>query len=343
MVTVRFADTSDQPRWDTFVQDHPYALLAHQFAFYDFIPRVMNITPYYWMAEEAGEVVGIAPFFLRSHFALGKRLTSIPYLNTGGLLTTSETAQQALWQAISDFALSKGVKTIELRNRHSTLPQFEARQGRSASIIPILATEEAAWGQLKSVARNRIRKAQGHGFEVKHGFDHLEGFWRAYGDNMYFLGSPVLTKRWFGMLADTPQLGGHLITLTHQGQLVAGIVLMNFKNGTENGWTSSLLAARELYCNDLLYWEATQWSLQQGLSWLDLGRSQAGGGHEKFKEKFGAQSIALPYQEVERSASGWQAVTHEPEALYDAFNRNWKRIPQLVATAIGPYFSRQVY
>jgi hypothetical protein len=160
---------------------------------------------------------------------------------------------------------------------------------------------------------------------------------------MYFLGSPVLPRRWFEHLAEHPTLGGHLITLAHQGRTVAGIVLMTFKEGVENGWTASLIAARDLYCNDLLYWEATRWAVAQGHQWLDLGRSQAEGSHEKFKEKFGAKSLLLPYQELTHNPSGWQAVTHEPEGLYEAFNRTWKRLPQRLATLIGPYVSRQVY
>jgi predicted N-acyltransferase len=196
---------------------------------------------------------------------------------------------------------------------------------------------------MKSVARNRIRKAQNAGLTVQHGFDFLDGFYAAYVENMRVLGAPPLTRKWFANLMDFPALKPHFITLAHEGKTVAGMVLLVFKDGTENNWTGSTLAARTLYGNDLLYWEAMRWATEQNLRWLDLGRSEAGGSHEKFKEKFGAVSQSLPYQEIQRHGDEWSAATSEPEGLYRAFTSVWKRLPMPIHRAVGPYFSRQIY
>jgi FemAB-related protein (PEP-CTERM system-associated) len=343
MINVRHASPSDQARWDAFVQHHPHAQLAHPFAWHGFLSSTMRIKPIYWIAEQDQDVVGIAPFFLRSHLGLGKRLTSMPYLNTGGILAAGSQARDAIWQTVSEWAVENQVDAVELRNRFDSLPTFEIRHGRTASIIDLPPTEEQAWGQMRSTARNRIRKAQEAGLTAQIGFEHFEGFWGAYTENMRALGAPVLHRRWFLRMAVTPALNAHLITLKYQGDIVAGMVLMDFKDGTENGWTSSTVAARALYCNDLLYWEAIRWAIRRGLRWLDLGRSQSGGGHERFKEKFGARTIDLPYQEIHRSGTAWQSVTAEPEGLYRAFTTVWKRLPLPLATLAGPYFSRQIY
>jgi FemAB-related protein (PEP-CTERM system-associated) len=303
----------------------------------------MQIEPVYWIAEQDQEVVGIAPFFLRTHWGLGKRMTSVPYLNTGGVLAANAPAREAIWQTVSSWAAENRVDAIELRNRFDTLPAFEVRQGRTASIIDLPTGEAQAWDQMRSAARNRIRKAQESGLTVHVGFEHFEGFWRAYAENMRALGAPVLSRQWFLQMAETPALNAHLITLQYQGDTVAGMVLIDFKDGTENGWTSSTVAARALYCNDLLYWEAMRWAIGRGLRWLDLGRSQSGGGHERFKEKFGARTIHLPYQEIHRVGREWVSVTEEPEGLYRTFTTVWKRLPLPFATLAGPYFSRQIY
>lgn len=343
MVAVRLASSLDHARWDVYVQAHPQALLAHQFAWFSLLAEVFRIEPVYWLAEEADQVVGLAPFFVRRHVGLGTRLCSMPYLNTGGLLASSPSGRDALWNAVQDWAAQKRVGSIELRSRYEPLPNFAPREGRTASIISLPPSEDAAWDQMRSVARNRIRKAQKAGLTLQHGFRNFDGFWRAYGENMRALGAPVLPRRFFLALAEQPTLKPHLITVQHQGETVAGMVLLGFKDGMENGWTASTLAARALYCNDLLYWEAMRWGVAHGRRWLDLGRSQAGGGHEHFKEKFGAQTIRLPYQELRRTPTGWQAVTAEPRGLYTAFAALWKRLPLPLATRLGPYVSRQVY
>jgi hypothetical protein len=208
--------------------------------------------------------------------------------------------------------------------------------GRTASIIPLPDSEDAAWDNLKSTARNRIRKAQG--LTVQHGMEYLNRWWPAYAENMYMLGAPVLSKRFFRALPNA-----HMIVLEQNGEVVAGMVLVNFKDVSENGWTSSTAAARDLYANDLLYWEAIRWTIAQGYAYLDLGRSEAGSGHERFKEKFNAQTVALPYQEMAYQDGAWQAVTEEPTRLYDLFRMIWGKLPVGLATYLGPYVSRQVY
>lgn len=345
MLTIRLANDDDQKGWEVYIAGHPQALLGHQFAWRAFFEETFKLTTHYWLAQSETGIVGIAPFVLRNHIGLGKRLTSLPYLNTGGILADDETIQAALWEKISLWAARERVASVELRGRYAPLAPYAVRQGRSASIIPLAADESAAWDSLRSAARNRIRKAEGHGLRAQHGFQHFEGFWRAYADNMLALGAPVLARRFFLNLRDTPALDPHLITLWHEGECVAGIVLLGFKDGAENGWTASHIAARTLYSNDLLYWEAMRWGVSRGLRWLDLGRSQVGGGHERFKEKFGAESIALPYQELahDPQTNTWRGLTEEPEALYKTFTGVWKRLPLPLATRIGPYFSRQIY
>ena len=325
------------------MEQHPDALPAHQFAWRGFIAQTFDLEPVYWIAREGSQVAGIAPFFMRNHIGLGRRLTSVPYLNTGGILTTSDTVRDAMWAVIQKDAAARGVDSIELRSRTSPLPGFALREGRSVSVIPLPASEDEAWDNLRSSARNRIRKAQTAGLVARHGFDYLEGFYAAYVENMRVLGAPPLAKKWFANLRDFPALKPHLITLEHSGDIVAGMLLLNFRDGTENNWTGSTLAARAIYSNDLLYWVAIRWAISQNLRWLDLGRSEAGGGHEKFKEKFGAVSQLLPYQEVHFQDGKWTAVTEEPEGLYRAFTSVWKRLPMPIHRALGPYFSRQIY
>jgi FemAB-related protein (PEP-CTERM system-associated) len=343
LIDIQLAQATDAAAWDAFVQSHAAAQLAHQVVWRDFIPQTFNLQAIYWIARDGDQVVGLAPFFLRNHLGLGRRLTSIPYINTGGLLTASDAVRDAMWDAILKWASAQKIDSIELRNRESYLPAYEIRSGRSVSVIPLPSSEDEAWSSMKSVARNRIRKAQQAELTVQHGFDFVDGFYAAYVENMRVLGAPPLAKKWFANLMDFPALKPHLITLAKNGETVAGMVLLIFKDGTENNWTGSTLAARSLYCNDLLYWEAMRWAIGKNLGWLDLGRSEAGGTHEKFKEKFGAVSTLLSYQEIHREGDTWTGITSEPEGLYHAFTSVWKRLPMPIHRAFGPYFSRQIY
>jgi serine/alanine adding enzyme len=343
LITVRPVSPNDSIQWDSYVALHPKALLAHRFYWKAFLEQTMKLQTRYWLAEDGQEIKGIAPFALRKHLGLGNRLTSLPYLNTGGILADTPEISEAIWQAISSWAQANSINTIELRSRHESLSAFSVRVGRSASIIPIPSIEGAAWTALRSTARNRIRKAENNGLEVRHGFEYFDGFWQAYAENMKLLGAPALSRRFFLSLAEHPETGAHLITLWQGKKIAAGMVLLKFKDGAENGWTSSTVAARDLYANDLLYWTAIRWAVSEGLKWLDLGRSQADSSLQKFKEKFGAETIQLPYQEIQHGAEGWASVTSEPEALYHAFQTVWTRLPLSISKRLGPYFSRQIY
>gem|GEM_PF-3768983 len=341
MLIIRQASVADEFRWNAYIEQHPDSMLGHQFVWFSTFQAIFHIQPYYWIAESDGNVVGVAPFFKRSHIGLGTRLTSMPYLNTGGILANSETVQHKIWSTIQLWAQTHNIKTIELRNRDTSLIDYEIREGRTVSVIDIPDTYDAALKLLKSSARRNVKKAQKANLKFLSGFQYLESFWQVYAENMQFLGAPVLPFEFFDILGQQTQ--SHLHVVENAGEVVAGMVLMDFKDGTENGWVASKISARDLAANDFLYWSVMEWCVDNQKKWFDLGRSEKDGGHQRFKEKFGAKSLDLPYQEIEYADNQWRAVSEEPTALYDMFRTVWRKLPPPLAKRVGGYFSRQIY
>lgn len=340
-LTYRLADINDREIWNHYVINHNEATLGHQFEWWLQVNKAMRLRTFYWMMLQNEQLVGVAPFVLRNHLGLGKRLVSIPYVNNGGILADSPALASEFLSHILNWATSIKVDSIELRNRYVAIEGYAVREGRSTSVVHLPGDEDVAWKMLKSTARNRVRAAQKNDLHVQHGWQHLDRFWQIYAENMKILGAPALSKRWF--LALPHHLDTHLLTIWQGNVMVSGMVFVNHKDGTEDIWVGTSHYGRSLSATDLLYWEAIRWAISQGHTWLDFGRSEAGGGHERFKKKFGAEALVLPYQELHRRGDVWEAKIEEPEWLYQIFFAVWSRLPRFLIDRIGPYFSRQLY
>src|SRR6266568_41708 len=80
------APLSRRPEWLTILQ---YAL-QHE--------------PYLLEATEAGRTVGLLPLVLVLSFLFGRLLVGLPYLNTGGVMTTDDEAARRLIDRAIDLA-----------------------------------------------------------------------------------------------------------------------------------------------------------------------------------------------------------------------------------------------
>ncbi len=166
-------------------------------------------------------------------------------------------------------------------------------------LVPLPAREEEAWAALKSSCRNRIRKAQQNGLEVRVATD------ASVADRFYDQFVEVYGKQ--GMMTpfgvDRAQsLYRHLapaarllpIEVQQEGRTLAS-GLFPFDDRCIYFWgAASWLREQHLYPNELLHWEVIRFAVTRGLRAYNMC-----GGHSQFKDKFGGADV--PYRTFSRS------------------------------------------
>src|ERR1700745_2285958 len=115
--------TSDANRWEQFVADHPDATNFHRLGWKQVIENVFEWPTFYLMAEESGTVRGILPIVWQKSRLFGSFVTSMPFLNAGGVVGETPEAERTLLGEAILIAQRVGADYLELR--HRTNHRFE--------------------------------------------------------------------------------------------------------------------------------------------------------------------------------------------------------------------------
>jgi hypothetical protein len=126
---------SVEKSWDRFVERHAAATVGHLSAWGRIAQQAYGAEPIYLTAEDAGEPVGVLPLVLTQSRLFGRRLTSMPFLDYGGVLAEpGRGVEQALVEAALAVARERRAQTLRRRSTLAAVTRAE----------PIRRTEPSA-------------------------------------------------------------------------------------------------------------------------------------------------------------------------------------------------------
>jgi serine/alanine adding enzyme len=338
-VSVTVTADAQAPEWDRFVMAHPGATGYHEWAWRDVIQRTFGHEPIYLSAWQDGLLSGVLPLVFINSRLFGRTLTSLPFLNYGGVVSNSDAVAGQLVEAAAHVAQQRRCPHVELRHigrRFSALP---ARQHKVTMLLRLVAP---VWEGLDRKVRNQIRKAQKSGLTAERGgAELLADFYTVFARNMRDLGTPVYSRRLFEeVLRAFPERSAlHVVRL--DGRPVAAGLTFRTAGTVEVPWASSIRDYNSLCPNHLLYWSAIEAAVDRGCDTLDFGRSTPGEGTFKFKEQWGAQPVPLHWEY--RLLDGAELPNLSPSnPKYRLMIETWKRLPLPIATRLGPHIVRSI-
>jgi len=337
--TVDVATDADASAWDGYVESHPDVTGYHAWAWRRVFKNAFGHDSVYLIARDGARVVGVLPLVHIRSALFGRTLTSMAFLNYGGIVADSDAAAQALLAAAGEEATRLRCRHVELRHKARQFPDLPCRQHK---VTMVLALEDGMWERLDRKVRNQVRKAQKSELVVERGGVELRGeFYRVFARNMRDLGTPVYSPRLFdevlGQFAGRAHL--HIVRLGAQ-PVAAGLT---FRTGrmVEVPWASSIREHNSLCPNHLLYWSILESALADGCDALDFGRSTPHEGTYKFKEQWGAQPVPLHWEYVLAAGSS-VPDTGPANPKFSLLIGAWKKLPLPIATMIGPHIVRGI-
>jgi FemAB-related protein (PEP-CTERM system-associated) len=198
------------------------------------------------------------------------------------------------------------------------------------------------WNNFIPEIRNRIKKAQKSGLEIKiGGRELLDNFYFIYSFHMKELGTPVLGKVFFKNMCLKFPKNTKIFIVHHQGVLMGVALIIFFKDTIEVPWISSL-GKYFPYCpNNLMYWEIIKYGCQQGFKYFDFGRSTKDSSHALFKTRWGARPVDLSWQYYSSNINRLPKISPDNPRFGLAINI-WKKLPLLLTNSIGPKIARHL-
>lgn len=337
-VEVRFYEGHGQ-EWDAYVERNPEATLYHLYAWRHVLKESLGHDSFYLAAYAHDQIVGILPLTLVKSRLFGTSLSSMPFLNYGGVCAENLASSDALYAKAVELAKQHQVKYLELRNCRQPHASNPLRLEKATFILPLADTEEQTFAAFRKATRNRIRKVDEHGLTLQRGQEILDEFYAGFAIAMKEHGTPVLPKSFFESV------------LKHFGEMVTFYVAA--KDGDPAGVKLTIVWRDTMYqiwggypnkhkarlANYLLSWEATRDAVKAGLKQCDFGRSTKESGPAEFKRHFSCQEFQL-YWEYPYLASRSMPSLNPSNKKYQTAISVWRHLPLSVTKMFGPKLSR---
>src|SRR5713101_3158471 len=164
-LTVTVASEDDRPEWDAFVTGglsearglRPDACSYHEWAWRSVFERTFGHECIYLAARRNGRVAGVVPLVEIKSLLFGRMMTSLPFVNYGGVLAESDAAARVLVDAAAGIARARGCKHVELRHTDRRFFDLPCKQHK---VTMRLHLQAGMWDRLDRKVRNQIRKAE---------------------------------------------------------------------------------------------------------------------------------------------------------------------------------------
>jgi FemAB-related protein (PEP-CTERM system-associated) len=338
-LTLRPLEAAGTRAWDAFVYSRPDGTFFHLAAWRAVIERAFGHPTHYTVAEQDGAIVGILPLAHVRTLLFGNTLVSLPFCVYGGPLAVDADAALALEAHADALMESTGAHAIEFRYRDQTDNGWIERPELYVTFRkPIAADEEKNLKAIPRKQRAMVRKGMQNGL-VSVVTGETDVLHRVYGESVRNLGTPVFSRRYFRLLAES--FGGcyDVVIVLDRDRPIAGVMNFYYRDEVLPYYGGGTQEARQRAGNDFMYWEVMRRAAARGCRLFDFGRSKLGTGSYAFKRNWGFQPMPLRYRY--KLGPGRTIPDHNPlNPKYRLFIAGWKRLPLPVANAIGPHIVR---
>jgi serine/alanine adding enzyme len=350
-VNVVVCNENRRADWDELIAQCADATSGHLWNWRDVVGSAYGFDPHYLLAQDSrGRAIAAAPFIFVRSLLYGSELSSMPYLDYGGVChadsldaASRNAAQAGLIAYARELASKLRAKRLHIRSMMQMQAPFEVSTEKVAQHLALSSTIDEQMRRLPSERRNRLKRIEklGLGVEVNDATDPaaLADFCATYSENMRDLGSPTHGYRFFSNLVSGFRDRLSLIRVRSQGRVVAAGLAMNFRGSMMLPWSGATFEGRPVYATNALYWRAIRLGIESGCHTFDFGRSSVGSGIFEFKRQWGPTPVQ-PY---------WSTLYLSPRASaprqrksLQTISRLWRHMPLRVARAFGPGLRRGI-
>jgi hypothetical protein len=347
-------DPLQDPRWDRFVEDHPLGLICHLSGWKQVLeasfPHMKG--HYLTLLNQDNSIRAALPVFEIKSLFTGNRLVSIPFATNCDPLISSHEDMRELLDAAIDLSNKFKCAKIEIRTLES-LPFIE--DDRICRVVQNkthkLSLESDLDDLMKTFSRQvrrKITKPLHSATEIqlaKNEADFTE-FYHLYVRTRKRLGLPPQPHHFFKSLWGEFSLNRRitLLLVRHEGELVAGLLMFNFKDRCSCEYLASDVSFKKINMDTdyFLYWEAIKVAHSEGYKIFDFGRTGINNeGLMSFKNLWGTKVMDLPqfYYPKELCSS---LNSSEESFSYNFIRKISKNVPDPIFQMMGNFLYKHL-
>jgi CelD/BcsL family acetyltransferase involved in cellulose biosynthesis len=305
MGSLTVVDPISDSSWDAFVKNHPFGWVSHLAGWSRILkhsfPHVKGV---FLALKNDGHVEAALPFYEVESRLIGKRIVSIPFATLSDPLVEEESQMQTLVDEAIRYSRDTGAKYLEIRTRGAYPHMRDERLAVSRHykhhfmfLDPDPETVKKSFD--RSCVRQRISRAVKCSVTSRPAQDErdLISFYRLYLMTRRRLHLPPQPYSFLESLWKifSPDKIVSIRLAEYQGRIIAGLLLLKFRDRVSAEFMVSDERFREVSPNHLLVWEAIREACTEGYKIFDFGRT-AGSNLSlmNFKRHWGTRVAELP-------------------------------------------------
>lgn len=337
---IKTLDVSNYSRWDSFVETTADATFFHQSGWKEVVEKAFGHKTYYLYVENNGKISGILPLVHIKSRLFGNSLVSTAFCVYGGIVANDEQSYFELDKEACRLAEELAVDCLEMRNRVQKTPARPHKELYVTFRKELDSDIEKNFLAIPRKQRAMVRKGIDAGL-ISTIDSNVDRLYQAYSESVRNLGTPVFSKKYFQTLKDVFADQCEVLTVEHNGQLIASVMNFYYKDEVLPYYGGGTDMARNVKGNDFMYWEVMRRAVEKGIKIFDYGRSKIGTGSYSFKKNWGFQAEPLFYEfYLVKSDSLPDINPLNPK--YQLFIAAWKHLPLRISQMVGPWLAKDL-
>jgi serine/alanine adding enzyme len=351
-VTVVVCDENRRADWDELIAHCADATSGHLWQWREVVGSSYGFDSFHLLAQDGrGRPIAAAPFVFVRSLLYGNELSSMPYIDYGGVCHADgldseqrDSAHAELIASARELAAKLRAKRLHIRSLEQMQPPFEVSTEKVTQHLALASTIEEQMHRLPSERRNRLKRIDKLGLAVNVSDPTdpvaMADLCAVYSENQRDLGSPTHGRRFFRQFASGMRDRLSLICVRNHGQPIAAGLAMNFRGTMTLPFTGATAEARPLYGANALYWAGICLGVESGCQTFDFGRSTFGSGIFEFKRQWGPAPVQPYWSTIYLSPR--RAVAPRQRKLLQNLSLVWRHLPLAIARTVGPGLRRGI-
>jgi len=341
---IRILNPLDFPNWDNMIAPLPGASFFHTAAWARVLSETYRYKPAYFTLFRNDGIVGLLPFMEIESFLTGKRGVSLPFTDYCQPRTENEDQFRDMLDAAINFGKRQNWKYLEIRGGEEYFSNQESFECYYGHMLDLTAGPQKIYSNLRDSTRRNIHKARKEKVSVaiSTSLYSMKEFCRLNAMTRRGHGLPPQPFAFFRNVCEqicTKGLG-FIAAASIKNKTIAANIFFHFGNEVVYKYGASDNAFQHLRANNLVMWEAIQWSIDHGFEKFSFGRTEAkNSGLRQFKSGWGNNEYLIKYYKHDLRKD---IFINESSSVNPFYNRIICRLPLPVLNTIGRILYRHV-
>jgi len=280
---IELATNDDKLRWNGYCEKQVNLPSLSRFEWKYVLESSYGVKVFPILAlDDQGQVCGILPVYEINDYSGRPNIYSLKF----GLVADNAQVAGDLVEYAQQLAREKNATSMTISSGYVQYDLNECHPIAKTVTLEILQSEDEMWQNIRSKARNMVKKARKDEITIEWGTKSLEEFYSIYSNRMLKKGVRIHSLNYFHNIIVHMGDQVELFVARKASDIIGGMFLI-YSSDTGAYIYGGSLVDKGTSPNQLLLWEMVCFCISKNIKYLDLGESIVGSGVHNFKIWFG--------------------------------------------------------